>query len=112
MKIAISSTGKTIDSDVDSMFGRCKYFIIAEIKDKEITKIESFENPAMEKTGGAGIFAAKAAAEKDADAVITGNIGPRALEVLNQFKIEIYKGEGKIKDALQRFIESKLEKID
>ena len=112
MKIAISSTGKTIDSDVDPRFGRCKYFLIAEIKNKEITKTDSFENPATEKTGGAGIFAAKAVAEKDVGAVITGNIGPRAQEVLKQFNVKIYEGEGTAKDALQKFIENKLKKID
>jgi len=36
MKIAISSTGKTLDDSVDQRFGRCTYFLIIEIEDNEI----------------------------------------------------------------------------
>jgi predicted Fe-Mo cluster-binding NifX family protein len=31
MKIGISATGKTLDAEVDPRFGRCQYFIIADI---------------------------------------------------------------------------------
>ena len=30
MKIAISSTGQTLDSTVDARFGRCPYFLIVD----------------------------------------------------------------------------------
>jgi len=51
-------------------------------------------------------------AEKNADAVITKNIGPRAADVLKQFSIEIYSGEGTIEKVLRDFINNKLEKIE
>jgi len=111
MKIAISSTGKDINSNVDIVFGRCPFFIIAEIADKKIVKIEAIKNISAEKLGGAGISAAQAVVEKGVKAVITGNVGPRALDVLRQFKVEIYNGSGSIKEALQKFIDGKLEKI-
>jgi len=50
-------------------------------------------------------------AEKNVEVVITGNIGPRALDVLRQFNIEIYSGSGSVEDVLQKFIDSKLTKI-
>ena len=111
MKIAISSTGKDLNSNVDEIFGRCSYFIIAEIKNKKTEKFEAIENISAKQMGGAGISAAQSVVEKDVKAVITGNIGPRALDVLNQFKIEIYIGSGLIKEVLQKFIEGKLKKI-
>jgi len=112
MRIAISSTDKSIESKASDVFGRCLYFIIVEIKDGKIEKTEAIKNKSADQTGGAGISAAKLIAEKDINAVITGNVGPRALDVLRQFNIEIYSGEGIIKNLLQEFIDKKLKKID
>ncbi|MDD4878475.1 MAG: NifB/NifX family molybdenum-iron cluster-binding protein [Candidatus Nanoarchaeia archaeon] len=111
MKIAISSTGKGLKDNINAEFGRCPYFIIAEINDKKLIKFEAIENINANKPGGAGVSAAQAVAEKGAEAVITGNMGPRALDVLRQFKIPIYKAEGKIDTAVKMFIEGKLKKI-
>jgi len=112
MKIAISSTGKDINSNVDSVFGRCPFFIIAEVEDKKIVKTEAIKNTSAEKLSGAGISAAQTVVEKGANVIITGNVGPRALSVLKQFNVEVYSGSGSIKEALQNFINDKLKKID
>ena len=112
MKIAISSTNENIESDVSEIFGRCPYFIIAEIKNQKIENTETIKNENVEQTSGAGISTAKLMAEKNVEAVITGNVGPRALDVLKQFNIDIYSGEGIVKDILQDFIDKKLKKID
>lgn len=111
MKVAISSTGKDINSEVSQVFARCPYFIIAEIENKEIKKTETIENESAGQFGGAGISAGQKVAEKNVSSVITGNIGPKASMVLNQFNIRVYRGSGTIKEALQEFIENKLEKI-
>jgi len=110
MKIAVSSTGKNIDSNVADVFGRSPYFIIVEIEDREIKRIEIIENKSTEQMSGAGISAAQLMAEKNVNAVITGNVGPRAFDVLNQFNIGIYIGNGTIKKVLQEFINGKLKK--
>jgi len=112
MKIAISSTNKNIESNVSDVFGRCPYFIIAEIKANKVEKTESIKNESIDQTGGAGISTAQLMAEKNINAVITGNVGPRALDVLKQFNIEIYSGEGVVKDVLQNFIDGKLKKLN
>jgi len=112
MKIAISSTDKDIESNVSDIFGRCPYFIIAEIENQKIEKTETIKNEDINQTSGVGISTAQLMAEKDVKAVITGNVGPRALDVLKQFSIEIYFGKGTIKEVLQKFIDGKLEKID
>lgn len=112
MKIAVSSTDKNIESNVSDVFGRCSYFIIAEIKDNKIEKTEAIKNESTDQNSGVGISTAQLMAEKDVNAVITGNVGPRALDVLNQFNIEIYSGQGTVKDVLQDFIDKRLKKID
>lgn len=111
MKIAISSTGKNIDDKIDETFGRCPYFIIVEIKDGKIGKIETIENENINQTTGAGVSTAQLVAEKEVEAIITGNVGPRALDVLNQFNIKIYIGKGTIKEAIDSFINNELEEI-
>ncbi len=111
MKIAISSTGKTLESDVDARFGRCPYFLIVEIENKEIENIKAIENTAKEQMGGAGITAGEIVSNEKVDAVIANNLGPRAFSVFEQFKIKVYSGEGKIKDVVQNFIEGKLKEL-
>jgi len=112
MKIAISSTGKKLTDNVSEVFARCPYFIIAEIKNRKIEKTEIIKNENTNQMSGAGISAAQLMAEKDVNAVITKNVGPRALDVLNQFNIGIYYGNGRIKKVLQEFINGKLKKIE
>jgi len=112
MKIAVSSIDKNINGNVSDVFGRSPYFIIAEIKDQKIEKTETIENKSTAQMSGAGISAAQLMAEKNINVVITGNVGPRALDVLKQFKIEIYYGDGKIKEVLQKFIDGKLKKMN
>ena len=111
MKIAISSTGKTVNDKIAEVFGRCAYFIIAEIKDKQIEKTEVIANDNTEQMSGAGIATAQLMAKKNINVVITQNMGPRALDVLKQFNIAIYQGSGIIKEAIQDYIDGKLKEI-
>jgi len=112
MKVAISSTGKDLESEVDFRFGRCPYYIIVEIENKEIKEVKTIENRAAMQMGGAGITAAQIVADEKVDAIITVNMGPRAFEVFSQLEIKIYQGQGKIKDIIQQFIEGKLKEIE
>ena len=116
MKIAISSTGKNLESEVDARFGRCPYFLIAEIGDKETfvfdeKKVKAIKNTAAGQMGGAGITAAEIVANEKVEAVITANLGPRAFSVFEQFGIKIYQGQGDIKDVIQKFVKGQLAKM-
>jgi predicted Fe-Mo cluster-binding NifX family protein len=111
MKIAVSSMGKDIEDKISDVFGRCPYFIIAEIEGKKIKGIEAVKNESIDQMGGAGISTARLVADKNVNAVITGNVGPRALDVLRQFNIEIYSYDGTVKTALQTFVDGKIEKL-
>jgi predicted Fe-Mo cluster-binding NifX family protein len=112
MKVAISSSGEKLADNVSEVFARCPYFVIAEIEDKKIQKTEVIENKIADQLGQAGISAAQLMAEKDAKVVITRNVGPRALNVLNQFQIGVYIGEGSVEKVLQEFIDGKLKKTN
>ncbi len=112
MKIVVSSTGKDIEDEVDSRFGRCPYFLVVEAKKGEgISDVKVIENTTSEQMGGAGITAGQIISNEKPDAVITVNIGPKALQVLGKFGIEIYFAKGNIRQAVEDLIEGKLEKV-
>jgi predicted Fe-Mo cluster-binding NifX family protein len=110
MKIAISSIGENLTDDVSEVFARCPYFIIAEVENGKIQKTEVIENKIANQLGQAGISAAQQMAEKNVNVVITANVGPRALDVLEQFNISVYSGSGAIKEVLQKYIDGELKK--
>ena len=89
MKIAIASSGKDLDSQIDPRFGRCPYFLIV---DSETEEFEAVENTAGQAARGAGISAAQVVANKGVGAVIAGNFGPNAVHVLSTSKIKIFGG--------------------
>jgi len=52
MKVAVSSSGTNLDSQIDPRFGRCTYFIIVNTDDMSF---EAFDNEGIALGGGAGI---------------------------------------------------------
>jgi len=107
MKIALSATGTTLDAEVDPRFGRCPYFIII---DPETMQFEAVPNESAQASGGAGIAAAQAVAAQGVEAVLTGNCGPNASQVLSSAGIKIITGvAGTVKDAVQSYKAGKLQ---
>lgn len=106
MKIAITATAASLDADIDPRFGRCRYFIIA---DPDTVEFESLENSNAMAGGGAGIATAQTIAGKDIEAVLTGNCGPNAYQVLSAAGIKVITGvSGKVQDAIQNYKSDKL----
>ena len=101
MKVAISSSGKDLDSLIDPRFGRCPYFVIVETDDMSF---EVFDNESIALGGGAGIQSAQFISSKDAKAVITGNCGPNAVQTLSAAGVELYLGNtGTVSEVLGKY---------
>ena len=112
MKIAVSAVSQDLEQQVNPIFGRCSGFLIIEIEGKEIKEHSFIENQAMKNPMGAGIAAAQTVASQGVHAVISGNIGPNALMVLNQSKIKVYQAfELSVKQAIEKLAEGKLQEI-
>ena len=110
MKIAISSQGKEENSLMDSRFGRCEYFCIYDIEDDGFKVIE---NTAINSNAGAGIEAANLVLKESIDAVVTGNIGPHANEVLKKSNIKIFTSDVKrISDIINEYKGNKLKELN
>ena len=107
MKIAISATGPDLDAEVDPRFGRCRYFIIA---DPDTMQFEAVDNSSAMAAGGAGISAAQTIADMGVHAVLTGNCGPNAYQVLSPAGIQVITGvSGKVKDAIEGYRSGKFQ---
>ena len=87
MKIAVSATGKDRSSLMDSRFGRCAFFALFDIEGQ---KWEFMPNPGALEKSGAGIKAAQFLVEQNVDAVLTGEVGPKALNVIQSAGIKAY----------------------
>jgi predicted Fe-Mo cluster-binding NifX family protein len=110
MKICISSTGNSVDSTMDPRFGRAAYFVITNTDSMES---EIIPNSAANSGGGAGITSGQLMVDKGVGAVITGNVGPNAMNVLKAAKIEIYRGEStSVQENIEKFKKGLLEKIN
>jgi predicted Fe-Mo cluster-binding NifX family protein len=106
MKIAISATGPELSAQVDPRFGRCQYFIIV---DPDTMEFETLENSGAVAGGGAGIATAQNITGRGIEAVLTGNCGPNAYEVLEAAGIKVVTGvSGKVQDAVQDYKAGKL----
>lgn len=102
MKIAITSTGSTLQSDVDPRFGRAKYIIIVDSETKEFEAIDNTEN--INAFKGAGIQAATMLSDKGAEALLTGYCGPNAFKTLDAAGIKVINDvSGTIEESLEQF---------
>jgi len=70
MKIAVTSKGTDLKSQVDQRFGRAAYIIIVDHETLEFEVIDNSENVNAFK--GAGIQAATAISDKVTDVLMTG----------------------------------------
>jgi predicted Fe-Mo cluster-binding NifX family protein len=101
MKIAISATDRSLDAKVDPRFGRCTYFIVV---DPETMEFEVIDNSGAMAAGGAGVSAAQAVVDKNVQALLTGNCGPNAYQVLSSAGIQLITGvSGKIRDVAENY---------
>ncbi|MGD9239632.1 MAG: NifB/NifX family molybdenum-iron cluster-binding protein [Desulfobacterales bacterium] len=106
MKLAISSSGKDLNSQLDPRFGRCAYFLVINPDDMSF---EVFNNDSAVLGGGAGIQSAQFVASKGVDAVITGNCGPNAVQTLTAAGVELFAGQtGTVKEVVERFKKGQL----
>jgi len=108
MKIGFTAKGNTLDSPMEERFGRSPFFIIV---DSETGSFEVIQNPLANAGGGVGPKAAQLVIGVGVKAVVTGQVGGNAQEVLSAAGIPIYlyRNGKSVKDALDQFRNNTLE---
>ena len=101
MRIAVSASGPSLDAPVDPRFGRAPYFVLVE---PETMAHEELENPNVAAPGGAGIQTAQMLTERGVQVVLTGNLGPNAVQTLQAAGMQFVTGvSGTVQSAVQRY---------
>lgn len=111
MKVCVTAAASGIDAPMDPRFGRCPFFVVVDLD--SMSEI-SIPNANVNAASGAGIQAAQEVAKQGVSALITGNIGPNAMQTLSAAKIDVYQHQGGIavRAALEAFQRGDLSKID
>ncbi|MBN1300666.1 MAG: NifB/NifX family molybdenum-iron cluster-binding protein [Melioribacteraceae bacterium] len=107
MKIAVASTGNSLDALVSEKFGRCQYFLII---DSDTMNHEAVLNPGEQMQNGAGPKAAELIINKGAKVLLSGHVGDKADTVLKKAGIIIVDGltgKEKVKNALNNYLKNK-----
>lgn len=89
MRICITSQGDNLESKLDPRFGRCMFFIIWDSATKDFLALP---NPNIDVGSGAGIQSAQLVVDQQVQTVITGDVGPKAKNVLQLAGINIVTG--------------------
>jgi len=112
MKIAFTSRGKGWDSKIDPRFGRAEGFLIFDDTKNELVWNDNSQN--VNAAHGAGTQAAQHIINSEAKVLITGSVGPKAFDVLNMAKIEMFEGANDltIKEALEKYKNNELSKAE
>lgn len=109
MKVCVTGTQADPESSVDPRFGRAGSLLIADTDNPEFEVLER----ATEASHGAGVKAAQAVISAGAEAVVTGEVGPKAMAVLEAAGIPVYRANGlSVADAVEAFRQGSLERID
>lgn len=111
MKVAVTSRGTDMASEVDPRFGRAKFLILVDTETGEFTAHDNTQN--LNAVQGAGIQAAQNVVRLGAAAVITGSVGPKAFAALQAGDVKPNIGAtGSVHDAVEQFKDGRLQCVD
>lgn len=101
MKIAITSTGNTLEASIDPRFGRCSYFLIYDTNSKTT---EFILNPNKDADEGAGPASVQLVASHKVSKVVSGEFGMKIKPLFDSLKIQmitIKEPERKISEIIE-----------
>lgn len=110
MKICVTAGASGLDAPMDPRFGRCPFFVVVDL---DSMSEDSIPNSNATASSGAGIQAAQEIAKQGVSALVTGNIGPNAMQTLSAAKIDVYlhQSGGSVRDVVKKFQSGELTKI-
>jgi len=109
MKIAIPSTGKELTSPVSDTLGRAPFIIIY---DSVTEDYDSVKNPGFQMQDGSGLKTSEIIVKKNADVLLTREVGRKSYSVLmkEHIKIQLIKSSGTVKSAMNKYLKKQQKK--
>jgi len=102
MKIAITTSGRDLDAPMDPRFGRAGAFVLVDTDGDICEIVDNAQN--LSAPQGAGIQAAKTVIDRGAEALVTGNCGPKAYRALAAGGVKVFLCDGgTVRQALAKF---------
>jgi len=103
MKLCITAGGNSLAAQTDNSFGRAPWLLIVDTDAQAV--IDAIENSGVNASQGAGIAAAQVVADRGAQGVLTGRVGPKAQAALQAAGVKIYENikPGTVGEALGQF---------
>ena len=110
--IAVSSRGPGLDHAVDPRFGRAAGFVIVDPETMEFIHLDN--SAACDMGSGAGIQAAEAEVRSGARVVLTGSVGPKAMQALTAAGIRMVEHmDGQtVREVVARFTSGESKAIE
>lgn len=108
-RIAISADDSNgLDSVVSPHFGRCPYYVLVDLDDRDVSAVDVVENPfySHHQPGQVPGFID----QQGVDVMLTGGMGRRAIAIFQQYNVEAVTGAtGSVRHALKQYLGGVLE---
>ncbi|MBT3582436.1 NifB/NifX family molybdenum-iron cluster-binding protein [Candidatus Woesearchaeota archaeon] len=107
MKIAFAAEGEGISASLAYHFGRCPYYVFVELESNNIKSTTTKKNPFFNKHEEGSV--PKFIAGEKAKIMITGGIGPKAIEWFDKLGIIVITAKPKeLTAVLKDYLDGKL----
>ncbi len=109
MRIAVSADSNDgLDSVVSPHFGRCPYYVLVDVEDRQVRQVQAVPNPyyAQHAPGVVPEFIHR----QGAHVMLTGGMGGRAIAFFQEYGIEPVTGaSGTVRRALEQYLHGALQ---
>ncbi len=97
-----------LNSEMSMHFGRCPFFTLIDIEEGKMTNVQVVTNPAFE-NHVPGVVP-KFINDQQANVMIAGGMGPKAINMFNDFGIDVATGVGgKVEKVLNAYLEGRVQ---
>ncbi|MGI5835481.1 MAG: NifB/NifX family molybdenum-iron cluster-binding protein [Chloroflexota bacterium] len=112
VRIAVSADSNNgMDSLVSAHFGRCPYFVLVDVDNGSIVKVETVANPyyGNHQPGQVPAFIN----DQKTNVMLAGGMGAGAVSFFNQYGIEVATGaSGTVREAVERYLGGSLSGVE
>ena len=111
-RVAVSvDDSNGLDSVVSAHFGRCPYYILVDLDDREVRQVSAVANPnyGRHAPGTVPTFIQN----QGADVMLAGGMGRRAIALFQEYGIQAVTGAaGSVRHALEQYLGGELQRAE